>query len=608
MLLINPAYSELIREGGLDQFERMMNWADGQPLSWHAKRDAKFIRVESSGTTAELLLKREWRSYLKDRVEGLLTGYGWGVKGLREWHVLMAMQRAGLPTSQPVLFAQRGLLQPRGYLLIIKLPGAVQLTEYLRWNRPRLTVAERRELARRIGEAVARLHNAGINHPDLFAKHVLLVPAEVTGGNFCGTSGSGQLERQAVTLKPAELAVTFVDLQRSSVGRHLSWRARCRDLAALAATTSAAMASQADRLACLRAYLAAARAAVAARRAVRLIRRRANRLLQRRKIAEMRCESDQPRRDQFVCIDAGRLCVNRNWLDVLRQAGLGSLQQLMHVGTGQTIRQLSDRANVLLQLPAHSGVVRAYLKRHRGRYPFKWLSRLLTGHQPRLPGPREAEMIERLKRIDVPTPELIAFGSEFGPGPEARSVLVTRGVPDAVQLDYLLEAIDRSAADWRTKRQRIRRLILQVAELARRFHRAGYNHRDFYLCHFLARPPQSRPGKSQDATKPPPDAAELASEPAFELVLIDLQRVQYRPPFRLRWLVKDLAQLNYSAPAAIVTRTDRLRFFKSYLGVDRLSWYHRWLVRWIAFKTKRIGRHDRRRQQRHRRDPAQRAA
>jgi hypothetical protein len=54
--------------------------------------------------------------------------------------------------------------------------------------------------------------------------------------------------------------------------------------------------------------------------------------------------------------------------------------------------------------------------------------------------------------------------------------------------------------------------------------------------------------------------------------LIDLQRVQRWPgPLRRRWVVKDLAQLAYSCPPRLIGPTERMRFFKRYLGVERLD-------------------------------------
>ena len=39
----------------------------------------------------------------------------------------------------------------------------------------------------------------------------------------------------------------------------------------------------------------------------------------------------------------------------------------------------------------------------------------------------------------------------------------------------------------------LRRLIHLVADIARRFHEAGYNHRDLYCCHFLRQGIVARP-------------------------------------------------------------------------------------------------------------------
>ncbi len=63
------------------------------------------------------------------------------------------------------------------------------------------------------------------------------------------------------------------------------------------------------------------------------------------------------------------------------------------------------------------------------------------------------------------------------------------------------------------------------------------------------------------------DAAAIHQSPH----LTDLQRV-FRPRLRgERWLIKDLASLNYSAPAGLIARADRLRWLKRYLGVAKLD-------------------------------------
>jgi len=77
-------------------------------------------------------------------------------------------------------------------------------------------------------------------------------------------------------------------------------------------------------------------------------------------------------------------------------------------------------------------------------------------------------------------------------------------------------------------------------------HRAGVNHRDCYICHFLLH--IDKPVTAGD----------------FKLSIIDLHRAQTRPAITQRWRNKDLAALYFSALDIGLTRRDKLRFLKGY--------------------------------------------
>ena len=64
----------------------------------------------------------------------------------------------------------------------------------------------------------------------------------------------------------------------------------------------------------------------------------------------------------------------------------------------------------------------------------------------------------------------------------------------------------------------------------------------------------------------------------------DLQRVQHRARFRQRWLVKDLAQLAYSAPRDRVKCTHKVAFLRAYFGTARLGPKEKRLVRQVLGK------------------------
>jgi hypothetical protein len=117
-------------------------------------------------------------------------------------------------------------------------------------------------------------------------------------------------------------------------------------------------------------------------------------------------------------------------------------------------------------------------------------------------------------------------------------------------------------------------LIPLSAELVSRLHEQGYIHRDLYLSHVFF---------------------DLDAEIEDSLHLIDLQRV-IRPRWGWRrWIVKELASLNFSAPPHLVTGADRVRWLKHYLHLPKLDVSAKRLAYRVIGKTQRIARHDRRR-------------
>ena len=74
----------------------------------------------------------------------------------------------------------------------------------------------------------------------------------------------------------------------------------------------------------------------------------------------------------------------------------------------------------------------------------------------------------------------------------------------------------------------------------------------------------------------------------FDVRLIDLQRVQHRRWFRRRWIVKDLAQLSYSAPHDRLRPRDKVAFWRYYLGVHKLRPCDKRLIREVARKQRRM--------------------
>jgi tRNA A-37 threonylcarbamoyl transferase component Bud32 len=269
-MLINPQYERLVRRHGLDDFERVMHWQGGQSVGRHAKRDIERITIDENGEPVRVFLKRERQTYLKDRLKNWIDGLGWGTKSRREWQALSAMTRAGVGCPEPLVIVERRGFRPQGYLVLREIPNVQLLGPYLAEWRGRTSTQERRQFAEHLGREVARLHAIGVNHPDLFSKHILLRGDEHPA---------------------ASPRVWFIDMQRSSTQVRVSIRQRIQDIAALDATIAQRLASETDRLAFLRAYLAASDGEKPdAATMVSAVRRRSQKLQGRRKIREMRGE------------------------------------------------------------------------------------------------------------------------------------------------------------------------------------------------------------------------------------------------------------------------------------------------------------------------------
>lgn len=260
-----------------------------------------------------------------------------------------------------------------------------------------------------------------------------------------------------------------------------------------------------------------------------------------------------------VIWDAGRLRVNAAFAPWLQALQLTTWAAFEHLEQGEVYRRVGERVTSRLTL-GRGGLQRTvFLKRH-GRLPWHECWKAWTRFRSPIWGARpEWEALLEFHRLGLPTLTPIACGESAG-----CSFLMTEALEPAVRLDHWLSSPARSG---RTNR---RQLAQRLAIMIRRMHDAGWHHQDLYLCHVLQVPAADRE----------------------ELHLIDLGRVRRHSQLRAQhWIVKDLAQLNYSA--RLVAPSERMYFLKTYLDRKRLRSRDKRLVRSILRKSARIDSHTR---------------
>lgn len=205
---------------------------------------------------------------------------------------------------------------------------------------------------------------------------------------------------------------------------------------------------------------------------------------------------------------------------------------------GEIYRELDGRRTLRFEL-AGKGY---FLKLHRGVGWAEIFKNWSTLKKPVLGADQEWQAIDVLTRAGVPTMTAAAYG-ERGCSPATRhSFIITEELAPTISLEDF-------SRDWLSQPPTPvlkRALIKEVAAMTGRMHRAGVNHRDCYICHFLLH------------TDTPPTAEK------FRLSLIDLHRAQVRSAVPRRWRDKDLAGLYFSALHIGLTERDKLRFLKDY--------------------------------------------
>ncbi|MDR3323983.1 MAG: lipopolysaccharide core heptose(I) kinase RfaP [Zoogloeaceae bacterium] len=204
---------------------------------------------------------------------------------------------------------------------------------------------------------------------------------------------------------------------------------------------------------------------------------------------------------------------------------------------GQIFRDMPGRRTLRVEVDGRG----YFVKIHRGVGWGEILKNLCTLKWPVLGAGQEWRALERLHQAGVPTMRAVAFG-ERGQNPATRhSFIVTEEIAPAVDLETLTRHWREAPPAPGQKHA----LIAAVAHSVGRMHRAGVNHRDCYLCHFLLR-------QTEDKNTAP------------NLAMIDLHRAQTRAATPRRWRNKDLAALYFSALDIGLTRRDILRFLRDY--------------------------------------------
>ncbi len=144
---------------------------------------------------------------------------------------------------------------------------------------------------------------------------------------------------------------------------------------------------------------------------------------------------------------------------------------------------------------------------------------------------------------------------------EEKSFLITESLNDAERLDKIL-------ADNTFSKRQLLDIFLKLANLIKKLHGCGFIHKDLYLCHIMM-------------------------DKKGNLFIVDLHRVKRFKNPSLRYLVKDIAALNYSADEIKIRNYYKVTFIKNYFSREKLNSEMKSFINKVNRKTEKMKKHNR---------------
>jgi len=256
----------------------------------------------------------------------------------------------------------------------------------------------------------------------------------------------------------------------------------------------------------------------------------------------------------------GGIVINTGFTDIIRQHCLDDLGEIMSTEAGEVIKHaIEERKTVKIAFPEpHPATV--YLKRHYTAGHLKTLAGFFRLQKHKTAYDEFVNICEFHSK-GLPTVIPVAAGIKKNGMSGTESFLLTIALENCMRLDHYLD-------DSLHTEKHNAKLITKLALLIKKMHESGFNHRDMYLCHILI-------------------------DKKGGLFIVDLHRADKRNRVPERWIIKDLAALNYSAPTEHISGTDRLRFLRAYLGINKLTGQDKLFIRKILKKTTKMLKHNR---------------
>jgi len=213
---------------GLKSFKDIFLYAKGSLIGKNSKRDVTAFTLENADGQREFFMKRFMRPHLKDMFFTVCKSGHPCSQGQYEWESANFLLNNGIKTYRPVCFGteNRFGIEMRSFFVTEKLTGQC-LREFITKNWQGMSSEEKDRAVKNIGKFVRKIHQAGVNMPDLYVWHLYLEDENVTTCDFaiidlhrmsqCRSIKTSQIVRNLAALDFSMIEKYFTDEMRYSL-------------------------------------------------------------------------------------------------------------------------------------------------------------------------------------------------------------------------------------------------------------------------------------------------------------------------------------------------------------------------------------------------------
>ena len=185
---IDAPYRARLAACGLGSPGAVLDRVDGEVVAWSRSTDVVFLPCPDGGPGFYVKRYRygEWGRRLRGALRGTLFGRH---RGELEYRLLTKMRNLGLPVVRPVAFGvrYRWRFVDACFLITEAAPSAENLTTFATAvcdGRRALSIEARREMTTRLAQEMARLHESGFSHGQLYWRNIVVRHEPRTGSEF----------------------------------------------------------------------------------------------------------------------------------------------------------------------------------------------------------------------------------------------------------------------------------------------------------------------------------------------------------------------------------------------------------------------------------------